>query len=146
MVDVDTSGGKRRRNKRWPEALKREIVVASLAPGASVSFVARQYDVNANQVFAWRRRYGEAAKSAPILSSLPAPSGPASSGVGRPTPQLVPVTITAGSDSADLAPATSIVSEAIEIEVSGDYRVRVGTGFDSQALKRVLDILRVTLR
>jgi transposase len=37
--------------------LKREIVAASLTPGSSVSLVARRYDVNANQVFAWRRRY-----------------------------------------------------------------------------------------
>ncbi len=51
MSDVDTSGAKRRRNKRWPEALKREIVAATNLPGASVSVVARQYDVNANQVF-----------------------------------------------------------------------------------------------
>jgi hypothetical protein len=55
MSDVDTKT--KRRNKRWPEALKREIVAASMAPGASVSVVARQYDVNANQVFSWRRRY-----------------------------------------------------------------------------------------
>jgi transposase len=46
----------RRRNRSWPEALKREIVAASLAPGASVSVVARRYDVNANQVFSWRKR------------------------------------------------------------------------------------------
>lgn len=50
MSDMDTSGAKRR-YKRWPEALKREIVAATLVPGASVSVVARQYDVNANQVF-----------------------------------------------------------------------------------------------
>jgi len=31
----------RRRNHSWPEALKREIVVASFAPGSSVSMVAR---------------------------------------------------------------------------------------------------------
>jgi transposase len=54
MADMDTKGGKRR-HRRWPEALKREIVAATLAPGASVSVVARQYDVNANQVFGWRR-------------------------------------------------------------------------------------------
>ncbi len=54
MSDVDTS--EKRRNKRWPEALKREIVAATFEPGASVSVVARQYDVNANQVFMWRRR------------------------------------------------------------------------------------------
>jgi Transposase len=46
-----------RRNRSWPEALKREIVAASFAPGSSVSMVARQYDVNANQVFSWRKRY-----------------------------------------------------------------------------------------
>jgi hypothetical protein len=37
------------------------------------------------------------------------------------------------------APATS---EAIEIEVAGDCRVRVGADFDTRALKRVLDVLR----
>ena len=36
---MDTSG-ERRRNKRWPEALKREIVAATLKPGASVSVAA----------------------------------------------------------------------------------------------------------
>ena len=56
MSDVDTSDADRRRNKRWPEALKREIVAATCGSGASVSVEARQYDVNANQVFAWRRR------------------------------------------------------------------------------------------
>ena len=64
-MDVSTksimdTNGERRTNKRWSEALKREIVAASFAPGASVSVVARQYDVNANQVFGWRRRYGAA--------------------------------------------------------------------------------------
>jgi hypothetical protein len=33
---------------------------ASFAPGASVSIVARQYDVNSNQLFAWRKLYGDA--------------------------------------------------------------------------------------
>ena len=47
----------RRRNRSWPEALKREIVAASFAPGSSVSMVARHYDVNANLVFDWRKRY-----------------------------------------------------------------------------------------
>ena len=75
---MDTSGGWRT-NKRWTEALKREIVAASFAPGASVSVVARQYDVNGNQVFGWRRRYREARK--------PPPSSPS-------TPGLVPVRIT----------------------------------------------------
>ena len=55
MPDVDPNGAKRGRNKRWPKELKREIVAATYLPGSSVSVVARQYDVNANQVFRWRR-------------------------------------------------------------------------------------------
>jgi transposase len=39
----------------WSEAQKREIVAETLEPGSSVSIVARRYDVNANQLFLWRR-------------------------------------------------------------------------------------------
>jgi transposase len=118
MSDVDTSSDERRRNKRWPEALKREIVAATFRSGASVSVVARQYDVNANQVFAWRRRFRASAEVA--------------------TPALVPVTITPEPEE---KPA-SAASETIEIEVCGDCRVRVGSSFDARALRRVLDVLR----
>ena len=118
MSDVDTNSAERRRNKRWPEALKREIVVATSRPGASVSVVARQYDVNANQVFAWRRRFRATAEVA--------------------TPALVPVTITPEPEEKP-APA---FSDTIEIEVGGGCRVRVGSSFDGRALKRVLDVLR----
>lgn len=117
----------RRRYKRWPEALKREIVAASFAPGASVSLVARQYDVNANQVFGWRRRYREV-----IAPSLSTPS----------TPGLVPVTITPEpEDDGSAAPSAPAAAETIEIEVSGIYRIRVGSEFDGAALRRVLDVL-----
>jgi transposase-like protein len=44
------TNGTGRRNRSWPEALKREIVAASFAPGSSVSVVARQYD---NKRSAW---------------------------------------------------------------------------------------------
>src|SRR5713101_4036048 len=54
---MGTSLVERRRHRSWPDDLKREIVAASLEPGSSVSLVARRYDVNANQVFAWRKRY-----------------------------------------------------------------------------------------
>jgi len=116
-----------RRHKRWPEALKREIVAATLVPGASVSVVARQYDVNANQVFSWRRRYREASQPSPAASS---------------TPGLLPVTITPSPEDEPAAPRTLAASDTIEIEVSGTYRVRVGSGFDPRSLKRVLDVLR----
>ena len=124
---MDTSDGKRRRNKRWPEALKREIVEATLQPGASVSVVARQYDVNANQVFSWRRRYLAAEEALAPTPSLPG---------------LVPLTITPGPTCEQPAPTAPTQSDIIEIEVGGDCRVRVGSDFDARALKRVLDVLR----
>lgn len=127
MSDVDTSDGGRRRNKRWPEALKREIVAATFAPGASVSVVARQYDVNANQVFMWRRRYQDLVKR---------PAAPPA------TPALVPVTITPTPETEVAAPSVASSSDTIEIEVSGDCRIRVGSGFDARTLRRVLDLLR----
>ena len=58
-TEVSTSGlvdARRRRKRRdWPEALKRRIVAETLEPGSSVSIVARRHDVNANQLFKWRR-------------------------------------------------------------------------------------------
>ena len=114
----------RRRKKRWPEALKREIVAATLQPGASVSVIARQYDVNANQVFSWRRQYRELI--APDVSK----------------PGLVAVTIAPDPAPEAAAPLTPGISDAIEIEVCGTYRIRVGSNFDCRALKRVLDVLR----
>ncbi len=126
MSDVDTNGAKRRRNKRWPKELKREIVAATYLPGSSVSIVARQYDVNANQVFRWRRL---AEKSGSTSSSSSSSSG------------LIPVTITPEPED-KAPPAQPAHSDIIEIEVGGDCRVRVGSSFDGRALKRVLDVLR----
>ena len=112
-----------RRNRSWPEALKREIVAASYAPGSSVSMVARHYDVNANQVFSWRKRYRDDAR-APAMPSAP---------------QLIPVVVTAEQDAVATQPSS--VAETIEIDLAGKYRVRVSSGVDVQALRRVLDVL-----
>jgi transposase len=120
---MGTTATGRPRYRSWPEALKREIVAASLVPGSSVSIVARRYDVNANQVFSWRKRYREDGGQ---------PSGPSA-------PQLIPVIVTAEQDAVAEQPLA--VTEKIEIDVAGKYRVRVGSGFDGQALRRVLDAL-----
>jgi transposase len=54
LVDTRRSGRLAKR-RSWSDALKRQIVAESEEPGASVSVVARRHDVNANQVFKWRR-------------------------------------------------------------------------------------------
>ena len=45
--------------RRYTLAQKREMVKATLKDGPSVSVVARRYDVNANQLFRWRKQYRE---------------------------------------------------------------------------------------
>ncbi len=117
------TNGTGRRNRSWPEALKREIVAASFAPGSSVSVVARHYDVNANQVFGWRKHYRAASGAPAVLSA----------------PQLVPVMVTAEPDAVAAQPST--VAATIEIDLAGKYRVRISGGIDAQALRRVLDVL-----
>jgi transposase len=47
------------RKKRRTVRERRAIVEETLLPGASVSRVARRHDVNANQVFYWRKLYRE---------------------------------------------------------------------------------------
>src|SRR4051794_14986614 len=118
-----TATRRQRRNRSWPEALKREIVAATFAPGASVSVVARRYDVNANQVFSWRRRF----RDVPPAAAAKAAS------------RLVPVMVTP-EPAAVAARQWSARVETIEIDV-GDYRGRVGSAVDAQALRRVLDVL-----
>ena len=49
----------RKKHRKHPTAFKREVVLETLKPGASVSIVARRYDLNANQVFSWRKAYRE---------------------------------------------------------------------------------------
>jgi len=123
---MDTTSRVKRRHKIWPEALKREIVAACALPGASVSMVARQYDVNTNQVFTWRKLYADA----------PAPV----------TPQLLPVVVTAEPPAAPPPPSPSPfppvpTADVIEIELPGGYLVRIGSNIKATALRAVLDAL-----
>lgn len=81
--------------------------------------VARRYEVNANQVFAWRKLFG-----APGIETM--------------APSLVPVVLTG-----DPPPLLSAISpdERIEIELASGYRVRVSGDVGASTLRRVLDVL-----
>ncbi len=96
-ADTRQAGGKRR---QWPEALKRQLVAETLEAGASVSVVARRHDINANQLFKWRR---ELARPTPMAGLVPV--------AVMPEPAAGPV----------LEPAPG----RIEIVLSGGVRVRI---------------------
>jgi transposase len=112
---VDTlRGATAGRRKRWPEAVKRQIVAETRPPGASVSVVARRHDVNANQLFRWRRQYEAGAR-------------------GKDEAHLVPVTV---------RPSSAPAGGTIEIELMSGARVRISGVVDGAALCQVLDRLK----
>ena len=112
--EVDTRQVRRRR--RWPEAVKRAIVAETRASGASVSVVARRHDLNANQLFAWCRRYGDAA------GREMEPSG------------LVPVALLA-------CPVGPASTGSIEIGFPGGIVVRISGAAEATTLRQVLTVL-----
>ena len=121
LVDTKRSSGRRRR-RQWPEVLKRRIVAETLEPGASVSVVARRHDVNANQLFAWRREMGLA----------PPPS--ASDEV-----TMLPVEIV--SAPGEPRPRTRR-SGVIEIAFAGGVRVSLRGEVSPEMLRQVIELLR----
>ncbi len=113
-----SSGLKRR---QWSEAFKRRIVAETLAPGASVSIVARRHDVNANQVFKWRRQM--AAEPASAEQSV----------------TLLPVAI---APEAGEPRARARRNGTIEITFSGGARVCVRGEVSPETLRQVIELLR----
>ena len=60
--------------RRWrSKQERRAIVEETLKPGASVSRIARAHDINANQVFTWRRLYREGRLEVPAGSKALVP-------------------------------------------------------------------------
>ncbi|MFO1036160.1 MAG: transposase [Geminicoccaceae bacterium] len=119
LADTKQAGGKRR---RWPEELKREVVAALAEPGASVSSVARRYDLNTNQLFKWRRRFAAAGTpSVEPARLLPVEIAPARAS-----------TVEERSGSPPLSSASPTGS--IEIALRGGTKVRIKGMVDPAAV------------
>lgn len=110
-----------RRRRFWSGEEKLRIVAESLEPGASVSLVARRHDVNANQVFTWRRLYREGRLGGGEASAF------------------LPVTVMADGAVPDRAPSSR--SGRMEILLGPGVRVVVDASVDAAALARVIEVL-----
>ena len=116
------------RRQRFPVEQKRRIVEATLAPGASVARVAREFAVNANQVFAWRRAY----KKQGLLEDR------GSGGV-----KLLPVQISseAADEALSIAEASPHHSGAIHMEFPGKALLTVEGTPSAESLRVILEHL-----
>jgi transposase len=100
MARVEVITGPERR-RRWSEEEKRAIVAESLAPGATVSEVARRADVCPGQIYRWRQEFRTLTDGfAQVLIAPPEPS-------------------------AELADRAAGGEAAIEVEFAGKVRVRI---------------------
>ena len=121
---AEAGGGSRRRARRWSEADKRRIVAESYAPGVTVAAVARRNDLNANQLFDWRRKFRQQDGEPGSSSFVPVVVAP--SGQVLPEEGLWDVSASGG---------------RMEIVLGGRSRVIVDATVDAPALARVLAVL-----
>ena len=103
MMIVEEKAGARgggsvgRRRRRWSEAQKRQIVAETHEPGVSVPMVAQRYNLNANQIFRWRRLFRELERGA---------------GAGQFVPVVVEVAPGQEPDAATMSPPSESVVRA----------------------------------
>jgi transposase len=116
-------GGRR----RWPEALKAQIVAESLGPDVIVADVARRHGARSSQVFGWRKDARE--------GRLALPASPASAG-------FTPVVI---AEAPPRAPPRAPPAEigAIEIEARG-VAVRIRGAADVALVEAIVRALRAS--
>ena len=53
-LEVLTEDGGRRRNRKWPDAVKARIVAETLRPGMTVAEIAQSHGLKANHLSSWR--------------------------------------------------------------------------------------------
>jgi transposase len=121
LVDTKRESDRAKR-RQWSEAAKRRIVAETLEPGSSVSIVARRHDVNANQVFKWRREM--VPEASPAEARVP----------------LVPVEIVS-EPSGDRRPRARR-SGMIEITFRCGTKVNLRGEVSPETLRQVIELLR----
>ncbi|WP_407175424.1 IS66-like element accessory protein TnpA [Bradyrhizobium sp. STM 3562] len=128
-MQVKVLGAERRR--RWSYDEKVRLVEETLQPGETVCGVARRHGMAQSLLFTWRRQARQGClggETVPALVPVEITSTPASALTCAPQPSCSP-------------PAQRARAGIIEIELGG-CRVRVDRDVDSEALQRVLELLR----
>ena len=126
-LDSDEVPRERQRRRRYDAAFKRALVEQTLVPGASVARIARAHDINANQLFKWRRELLQSIRAGQDTDNVAA--------------SLVPVTVV---EEEPLAKGASVVTAPqgqITIAVPG-AEVRIRGTVDEAMLRLVLSSLQ----
>jgi len=113
------------KRRQWREEFKRQIVAEASAPGVSVASVARRYELNANLIFNWRRRYGGTGAFLPVQV---VPDGP-----------LLPGPV--GDANAAAAMPEAVAPERVGITLTNGRHLDIGLSIDEASLARLVRVL-----
>lgn len=130
-----------RKRRRWPDALKRELVAAAMAPGASVSVIARRHDLDTNQLFKWCRPFGGLAASAEPSGFLPVEVMPAPA-----TLPAAPTTMAGTATPAEPVLPAAAACGLIEVVLPGGIRVTITGMVEAKTASAVLGTLMAKRR
>ena len=122
MDEEEAKHPRRRRSKQE----RRRIVEESLQPGVSVARLARAHQVNANQIFHWRKLYRE---------------GLLADDAEKRAAEWLPVRLAEVSPEEPRQVQSASAGGAIEVELARG-RVRIEGAPDGVALRLVLELLR----
>jgi transposase len=113
------------RRRRWSDADKQRMLQETLAPGATVTAVAKRHGVGTGQIYTWRRQAlaGAVGGFVPVMigesSGTPDGSPPESA---LPEPRSIP----------------SQRGSLVEIKLPSGIRLRVDSNVDGAALRRIV--------
>ena len=134
IITTDTLGRRTGPRTRHTIEEKLRIVEEARAKGASVAMVARRHNLNANQVFAWRRQHRRG-----LLNPQAAKDDAKLLPVTVSTPTVLPT-----ERAPSTAPSTSEPKQAaqlIEIRLRNGHSIVVRGRVDGEELARVIDLL-----
>ena|ERR1700676_1148291 len=126
--EIDAGSRTMRRYRTMEE--KRRIVEATLGSSASMASLARQYGLNANQLFHWRKLY-----QAGLLGSAPTDRSVSSA-------RLLPVTVEEQPEPTEIVDGAEHATGIINIELPGRALISVEGRVDPSVVRAVLESLR----
>jgi transposase len=136
VVTTDTLGRRTGPRMRHTIEEKLRIVEEARAKGASVAMVARRHNLNANQVFAWRRQHRRG-----LLNPQAAKEDAKLLPVTVNTPTVLPTERATPATPSQRPSEPKQASQLIEVRLRNGHSIVVRGRVDGEALARVIDLL-----
>ena len=127
---IEVGGGSSRARRHWTVNEKRRIVEESLSSARSMASLAREHDLNANQLFYWRKLYRAGQLCEDPSTELPR------------SVQLLPISVADDEPLAAEQIKTSAPRLTMNIEIPGRALVSLEGAIDAMFIRTVLEGLR----